>query len=89
MLFRSEALHLAAAMQYSGFRSVVGTMWAVVDDDGPELAKYFYKMMSSNQATKVPTYRRSARALRNAVQKLRQKRAVSLERWVNFVHYGA
>jgi CHAT domain-containing protein len=88
-----EALHLAAAMQYSGFRSVVGTMWAVVDDDGPELAKHFYKTISSNQGKNVPAYRRSARALRNAVQKLRQKgkqkRAVSLERWVNFVHYGA
>lgn len=84
-----EALHLAAAMQYSGFRSVVGTMWAVVDNDGPELAKYFYKTLSSNQGKKVPAYRRSARALRNAVQKLRQKGAVSLERWVNFVHYGA
>jgi len=84
-----EALHLAAAMQYSGFRSVVGTMWAVVDDDGPELAKHFYKTMSSNQGKKAPGYRRSARALRNAVQKLRQKRGVSLERWVNFVHYGA
>jgi CHAT domain-containing protein len=84
-----EALHLAAAMQYTGFRSVVGTMWAVVDDDGPELAKHFYKAMSSNQGKKVPVYRRSARALRNAVQKLRHKRAASLERWVNFVHYGA
>jgi CHAT domain-containing protein len=84
-----EALHLAAATQYSGFRSVVGTMWAVLDDDGPELAKHFYKTMSSNQGKKVPAYRRSARALRNAVQKLRKKGAVSLERWVNFVHYGA
>ncbi|KAI9444030.1 CHAT domain-containing protein [Lactarius indigo] len=84
-----EALHLAAAMQYSGFRSVVGTLWAVVDDDGPELAKHFYKTMSSNQGKKAPAYRRSARALRNAVQKLRQKRGVGLERWVNFVHYGA
>ena len=84
-----EALHLSAAIQYSGFRSVVGTMWAVVDDDGPELAKHFYKTMSSNQGKKAPAYRRSARALRNAVQKLRQKRGVSLERWVNFVHYGA
>ena len=29
-----EALHLAAAMQYCGFRSVVGTMWAMADTDG-------------------------------------------------------
>ncbi|KAI9450791.1 hypothetical protein F5148DRAFT_986813, partial [Russula earlei] len=32
-----EALHLTAAMQYCGFRSVVGTMWGMADSDGPEL----------------------------------------------------
>ena len=30
-----------------------------------------------------------AEALRDAVQKLRRKKRVSLERWVIFVHYGA
>ncbi|KAI0250877.1 CHAT domain-containing protein [Lactifluus subvellereus] len=84
-----EALHLAAAMQYCGFRSVVGTMWAVVDEDGPEIARHFYKSMFSGEGQRPPSYKRSARALRNAVQKLRRKRGVTLERWVNFVHYGA
>ncbi|KAH8977736.1 CHAT domain-containing protein [Lactarius akahatsu] len=42
-----EGLHLAAAVQYCGFRSVVGTMWATVDDDGRDLAKHFYKAMFS------------------------------------------
>ena len=84
-----EALHLAAAMQYCGFRSVIGTLWALVDEDGPDLAKHFYKSLSSSEGKKTPAYMRSARALRNAVQKLRRKRGVSLERWVNFVHYGA
>ncbi|KAI0302858.1 CHAT domain-containing protein [Multifurca ochricompacta] len=82
-----EALHLAAAMQYCGFRSVVGTMWAVADDDGPELAKHFYRSMFGGE--KAHSYKRSARSLRNAVQKLRRKREMTLERWVNFVHYGA
>ena len=27
-----EAIHLAAAMQFSGFRSVIGAMWSVDDD---------------------------------------------------------
>jgi hypothetical protein len=36
-----EGLHLAAAVQYCGFRSVVGTMWAMADIDGRDLAKYF------------------------------------------------
>ncbi|KAH9041471.1 CHAT domain-containing protein [Lactarius deliciosus] len=84
-----EALHLTAAMQYCGFRSVVGTMWEMADTDGRDLAKSFYKSLLSNQETRAPYYERSARALRDATQKLRGKRGITLERWVNFVHYGA
>ena len=84
-----EALHLTAAMQYCGFRSVVGTMWAMADTDGRDLAMYFYKSLFSSQNPNVPYYERSAEALRNATQKLRGKRGINLERWVNFVHYGA
>jgi CHAT domain-containing protein len=84
-----EALHLTAAMQYCGFRSVVGTMWEMADVDGQDLAKSFYKALFSGQETGVPYYERSAGALRDATQKLREKRGITLERWVNFVHYGA
>ena len=86
-----EGLHLVAAVQYCGFRSVVGTMWAMANEDGPDIAKYFYRSMFSNASEKegVPYYKRSAGALRDAVKKLRKKRWITLERWVNFVHYGA
>ncbi|KAH9005623.1 CHAT domain-containing protein [Lactarius hatsudake] len=84
-----EALHLTAAMQYCGFRSVVGTMWEMADTDGQDLAKSFYKSLFSGQETGTPYYERSAGALRDATQKLRGKRGITLERWVNFVHYGA
>ncbi|KAH9041482.1 CHAT domain-containing protein [Lactarius deliciosus] len=84
-----EALHLTAAMQYCGFRSVVGTMWEMADIDGQHLAKSFYKSLFSSQETGTPYYERSAGALRDATQKLRGKRGITLERWVNFVHYGA
>ena len=84
-----EALHLTAAMQYCGFRSVVGTMWAMADTDGRDLAKNFYTSLFSSQNSSMPYYERSAEALRDATQKLRGKRGISLERWVNFVHYGA
>jgi len=86
-----EGLHLAAAVQYCGFRSVVGTMWAMASEDGPELAKHFYKSMfpRREKGELVPYYKRSAGALRDAVKKLRKKRGITLERWVNFVHYGA
>ncbi|KAI9509750.1 CHAT domain-containing protein [Russula earlei] len=83
-----EALHLTAAMQYCGFRSVVGTMWGMADDDGPELVKHFYKSMFSRKQDGTPYHERSARALRDAVRRLRKNR-IPLERWVNFVHYGA
>jgi tetratricopeptide (TPR) repeat protein len=84
-----EAIHLTAAMQYCGFRSVVGTMWAMADTDGRDLAKNFYKSLFSRRDSRLPYYERSAEALRDATQKLRGKRGISLERWVNFVHYGA
>ncbi|KAH8981380.1 CHAT domain-containing protein [Lactarius hatsudake] len=86
-----EGLHLAAAMQFCGFRSVVGTMWAMADTDGADLAKHFYKSIFSESSgrRRVPYYERSARALQFAVKKLRNKRGITLERWTNFVHYGA
>jgi CHAT domain-containing protein/tetratricopeptide (TPR) repeat protein len=87
-----EGLHLAAAVQYCGFKSVVGTMWAMANEDGPDVAKYFYQSMfpKKEKGEPVPYYKKSASALRDAVKKLREKkRGITLERWVNFVHYGA
>ena len=84
-----EALHLTAAMQYSGSRSVVGTMWAMADTDGRDLAEHFYgNMLSPNGDNVGSLCERSARALQGAVQRLRNKKGVTLERRVNFVHYG-
>ncbi|KAI0252005.1 CHAT domain-containing protein [Lactifluus subvellereus] len=83
-----EVLHLTAAMQFSGFRSVIGTMWAMADEDGKDLSEYFYSKMFAAGA-QVASYEQSARALRHAAQKLRTEKGVSLERWANFVHYGA
>jgi hypothetical protein len=66
-------------------------MWAMANEDGPDVAKYFYQSMfpKKEKGEPVPYYRRSAGALRDAVKKLRKKRWITLERWVNFVHYGA
>ncbi|KAI0297318.1 CHAT domain-containing protein [Multifurca ochricompacta] len=84
-----EGLHLTAAVQYCGFRSVVGTMWEMADIDGSELAENFYKSMFSRNGQGVGYHLRSARALRDATRKMRRKKGMTLERWVNFVHYGA
>jgi CHAT domain-containing protein len=84
-----EELHLAGMVQYCGFRSVVGTMWEMASDDDPVVARSFYQSVFSNRWQGVPYYERTAEALRDAVKVLRRKRGMALERWVNFVHYGA
>ncbi|KAH9959958.1 CHAT domain-containing protein [Russula dissimulans] len=89
-----EALHLTAAAQFCGFRSVVGTMWEVADVDGREVAEKFYRSLFSGDVTGplksgVRYHEGSAKALRDAVRKLRRRKGTTLERWVNFVHYGA
>jgi CHAT domain-containing protein len=83
-----EGLHLTAALQYCGFRSVVGTMWAMADTDGCDVARCVYRSMLSGNYEE-PCYLRSAEALRDGVRDLRNAKDVRLERWVNFVHYGA
>ncbi|PSS35398.1 hypothetical protein PHLCEN_2v1553 [Hermanssonia centrifuga] len=37
-----ESVHMAAALMFCGFRSVVATMWNMDDLDGPEVAKAIY-----------------------------------------------
>jgi len=82
-----ERINLAAALQFCGFRSVVGTLWAMDDEDGPTISKEFYKHMfrkSGNEAN----FRDSAEALNVAIRAMR-KNGVPLERWILFVHIGA
>ena len=64
-------------------------MWAMVDEDRPVLAKSFYQSVFSEKWQGLPYYKRTAEALRDAVSNVRQKNKVTLERWVNYVHYGA
>ncbi|KAH9057174.1 CHAT domain-containing protein [Lactarius vividus] len=87
----TEGLNIAAAMQYHGFGSVVGTMWDMVDNDGGDISEPFYRYLLAcgGESHDVPLGERSARALRDAVQVMRRKKGMTLERWVNWVHYGA
>lgn len=82
-----ETIHLAAALQFCGFRSVVGTMWAMEDRDGPTISEEFYKYMFRNGG-EMMDFRDSAEALNVAIRAMR-KNGVPLERWIMFVHIGA
>jgi tetratricopeptide (TPR) repeat protein len=82
-----ETIHLAAALQFCGFRSVVGTLWAMDDKDGPVISMEFYKHMFRKPGNKA-NFRDSAEALNLAIRAMRKNR-VPLERWILFVHIGA
>jgi len=84
-----EVIHLAAAVQFCGFRSMVGTMWAMADVDGGELARSYYESVFLEKRQGGRYCERTAEALRDAVKKLRTKDGMTLERWVDFVHYCA
>ena len=99
-----EILHLAAAMQFCGFRSVVGTLWQMRDRDGPEIAELFYGYMKQ---TSDVTFKNSAKALHDAVKQMTERRegegaqdtrgqvpyrpksAAMVYPWITFVHIGA
>ncbi|KAG8944371.1 hypothetical protein FRC03_002087, partial [Tulasnella sp. 419] len=84
-----ETIHLAAALQFTGFRSVIGTMYAMADIDGPIVAEEVYKhMFRRTEMGGSVDYRDAAEALSIATRKLRE-RGVPVERWINFVHFGA
>jgi len=83
----NEAINLASALQFCGFRSVVGTLWAMADMDGPDVAEGFYRYMFRDPDS-IGDFRDSAVALNHATREMR-KRGVPLDRWINFVHIGA
>ncbi|KAG8993898.1 hypothetical protein FRB94_010305 [Tulasnella sp. JGI-2019a] len=83
-----ESLHLASVVQLAGFRSVVGTLWAMDDEDGPDVADTFYRYML-RQGGSAADSRDAAKGLVMVTRGLRRKPKMSLDRWVNFIHIGA
>jgi tetratricopeptide (TPR) repeat protein len=80
-----EVVHLAAAMQFCGFRSVVGTLWSISDAAGPDIAEEFYKYMFRNPDK--ADFSDAATALNITARKLRRK--ISPFDWVCLIHIGA
>jgi CHAT domain-containing protein/tetratricopeptide (TPR) repeat protein len=79
-----EAIHLAAAMQFSGFRSVIGTMWSVDDNIVAHIVSAFYDNLVDGSGRLDCT--RAAEALHKAVRSSRTK--MSLEQQIVFIHIG-
>ncbi|KAG8959018.1 hypothetical protein FRC03_008543 [Tulasnella sp. 419] len=88
-----ETIHMAAGLQFCGFRSVIGTMYAMADLDGPALVEEVYKQIF-HHSTEVEDHngvtadcRDAANALNMATKTLKDK-GIPVERWINFVHIG-
>ncbi|KIJ64560.1 hypothetical protein HYDPIDRAFT_28497 [Hydnomerulius pinastri MD-312] len=80
-----EVIHLAAALQFSGIRNVVGTMWSVDDSVVSHLIEAFYRFMIIADGGFDSS--RAARALRAATRSVGDK--VPFDQRIVFIHIGA
>ena len=79
-----EAIHLASAMQFAGFRSVIGTMWAVDDGETNKITSVFYDNMIDEHGRL--DYTRAALALNRTMKKLV---GIPFDQRILYIHLGA
>ncbi|KAF8436587.1 CHAT domain-containing protein [Boletus edulis BED1] len=81
-----EAIHIAAGMLFAGYGGVIGTMWSISDWHAPVVARGVYEYLFRNGTR--PDHRDAARALHEAVGRLRESGEASFATWVPFIHVG-
>ncbi|KAG0691638.1 CHAT domain-containing protein [Suillus ampliporus] len=79
-----EVIHLAAGLQFSGFKSVIGTLWAVDDAVAKHVVEAFYENMFKKKG--VVDCTRAASSLNYATNAV--KKDVPLEQRIVFIHIG-
>jgi CHAT domain-containing protein len=82
-----EAIHLAAAMQYLGYRHVIATMWSTYDMAAAQVASTCYAELTADSPAPDPD--RAAEALHRATRSLRSTNPANPLLWAPFVHYGS
>ncbi|KAG8745292.1 hypothetical protein FRC12_014573 [Ceratobasidium sp. 428] len=81
-----EAVHLAAGMLMSGYRTVIATMWSIRDEDAPVIAEHFYSRLFEGE---IPNSGKAAQSLHDAVGHLRATIGEKeFSRWVPYIHMG-
>ncbi|KAG0695707.1 CHAT domain-containing protein [Suillus ampliporus] len=81
-----EVIHLAAGLQFSGFKSVIGTLWVVDDAVAKHVVEAFYENMFKDVEDGVIDCRKAASALNAATYAVKKK--VPLEQRIVFIHIG-
>ncbi|MFI5955299.1 CHAT domain-containing protein [Cryptosporangium sp. NPDC051539] len=77
-----EAISVAAAMQFAGWRQVIGTLWTVRDTSAVAISRDLYRALATDQRLDVD---QAARALHASVRRRRER----IPHWIHFVHIGA
>ncbi|KAG0700147.1 hypothetical protein DFH29DRAFT_1070320 [Suillus ampliporus] len=83
-----EVIHLAAGLQFSGFKSVIGTLWVVDDDVAKHVVEAFYTRLFKGLEEEggMMDCTKAASALNHATYNVKNK--VPLEQRIVFVHIG-
>jgi CHAT domain-containing protein len=79
-----EAITLTAALHYTGFRHVIGTLWSVYDETAASVAEAFYQRISA-QGFDADA---AAVSLHEAVAAVRGELALPLTKWLPYTHTG-
>ena len=79
-----EAIHLAAAMQFLGYRHVIATMWTIADSPAPDVADRVYTALTKGG----PDPDRAAEALHHTIRALRDHDPTDPLRWTPYIHLG-
>jgi hypothetical protein len=80
-----EAITLTAALHYTGYRHVIGTLWSVRDRTAAEVTRAVYTDLTSTGRFEPA---RSADALHRAVRYLRDTKRLPPSVWTPFTHTG-
>jgi len=81
-----EAIHLAAAMQFLGYRHVIATMWTIADSPAPRVADTVYSALTQGGT---PDPSRTAEALHQAIHSLRETDPTQPLLWAPYIHLGS
>jgi CHAT domain-containing protein len=80
-----EAIHLAAAMQFLGYRHVIATMWTITDSLAPQVAEAVYSTLTRSGRGNPDG---AASALHQAIQHMRQAEPTNPFLWAPYMHLG-
>ncbi|MFI5915795.1 CHAT domain-containing protein [Dactylosporangium sp. NPDC051541] len=80
-----EAITLAAALHYTGYRHVIATLWSIWDKEAAQVAKEVYEDVAAGGVLNAD---RSAQALHHAVRRLRTEHRHRPSVWTPFAHTG-